>query len=113
MSSRDKHIYLRDILGCIEDIHEFLGDISFETYKTDHLIRSAVERKMQIISEASSRLGEEAETLCPGPDWRGARGIENVLRHEYNRISDQVMWSAIKEKLPPMRDDILKALGEA
>ena len=112
MSSKDKRIYLRDILGCIEDIGTFLGDKSFDDYQADALTRAAVERKMQIISEAAFRLGEDAETLCPGPDWSGARGMGNVLRHEYNRISDEIIWAAIKDKLPSMRDAILKALEE-
>jgi hypothetical protein len=29
----------------------------------------AVERNLQKISEAAIRLGAEAETLCPGPEW--------------------------------------------
>jgi uncharacterized protein with HEPN domain len=113
LSSKDKQIYLRDILGCIEDIHSFIGDKSFEDYQADRLTSAAVERKMQIISEAAFRLGTEADVLCPGPDWRGARGMGNVLRHEYNRVSDQIIWDAVKDKLPSMREAILKALGDS
>lgn len=113
MSSKDKRIYLRDILGCIDDIHNFVGDKSFEAYQAEGLISAAVERKVQIISEAAYRLGADAEILCPGPDWKGARGMGNVLRHEYNHVSDEVIWKTIKEDLPPMRDAILKALSES
>jgi len=30
-------------------------------------------------------------------------GIGNVLRHEYHRISDTVIWNVVQVYLPPLR----------
>jgi uncharacterized protein with HEPN domain len=62
------------------------------------------------VTEAAFRLGEEAETLVPGPDWEGFRGMGNILRHAYHRIDDQIVWDTVKDELPPMRVAVLRAL---
>ena len=110
MPSRNAQTHLQDILESIDLIHEFLADMDFEAYKEDAKTRSAVERQMQIMTEAAIRLGDAAEIVCPGPDWKGFRGMGNILRHVYHRVDDKVIWDTVKDELPPMREAVLKAL---
>jgi uncharacterized protein with HEPN domain len=35
-------------------------------------------------------------------------GIGNVVRHEYHRISDPVIWNAVQQYLPPLRVAVLE-----
>jgi uncharacterized protein with HEPN domain len=93
---RNARTHLEDILQSTEHIDEFLLGIDFEGYKEDRKTRSAVERELQIITEAAIRLGDEAEALCPGPDWKGFRGMGNILRHVYHRVDDQIVWNTVK-----------------
>ena len=51
--------------------------MTFESYQTDLKTKSAVERQMQIMTEAAIRLGEDAERIAPGPDWEGFLGMGN------------------------------------
>jgi uncharacterized protein with HEPN domain len=46
----------------LDHIESFLGDVDLEAYKADIKTKSAVERQMQIITEAAKRLGDDAET---------------------------------------------------
>jgi uncharacterized protein with HEPN domain len=108
---RDNATHLRDILDAINHIELFLDGMTFESYQNDLKTRSAVERQMQIMTEAAIRMGEDAETMAPGPDWEGFRGMGNLLRHAYHRIDDQTIWNTVKDELPPMREIILKALA--
>jgi uncharacterized protein with HEPN domain len=102
---------LRDILQSVALITDFLGEMDFAGYQSDAKTRSAVERQMQILSEAAFRLGDKAEKLCPGPDWKGLRGMGNILRHQYHRVDDEIVWDTIKEELPQLSTAVLKALG--
>ena len=111
MPFRDIPTHLRDILEAIDYVESFLHGIDFETYKADVKTKSAVERQMQIITEAAVRLGEEGETLVPGPDWKGFRGMGNVLRHAYHRIDDELIWNTAKDELTAMKSAILKYLN--
>lgn len=85
MPFRNARTHLRDIATAIDLIAQFMAGMDLESYKADAKTHSAVERQMQIITEAAVRLGEDAERLCPGLDWKGYRGMGNVLRHEYHR----------------------------
>lgn len=88
-----------------------MAGLTFEAYEADLKTKSAVERQMQILTEAVARLGADAETIAPEPDWVGFRGMGNLLRHAYHRIDDQIIWNTVKDELPPMREVILKALS--
>ncbi len=111
MPFRDAENHLRDILESIEHIEMFLEGVGFDSYKADIRTKSAVERQVQIITEAAYRLGDQADTLCPGPDWKGLRGMGNILRHAYHRVEDQIVWDTVKTEFPPLKDAVKKVLG--
>jgi len=48
---------LVDALGAIDLAREFVANISLEQYGSDKMRRSAVERQLEILGEACSRLG--------------------------------------------------------
>jgi uncharacterized protein with HEPN domain len=109
---RDNETHLRDILESIDLIDAFLADMAFDDYQADLKTKSAVERQMQIITEAAKRLGDDAETLCPGPDWNGFCRMGDILRHGYHKVDDEIVWNTVKDELPAMRVAILKALTQ-
>ena len=112
MSFRGTEDHFQDILRAIALIEEFVGSMEFAAYQSDVKTKAAVEREFSILSEAAYRLGAEAETLCPGPDWTGLRGMGNVLRHAYHRTNDQVIWEAIRTELGPLKAAVLQAIGK-
>jgi len=75
-----------DILDAIAMIEQFTSGMDFEAFSSNPMAVAAVERKLQIVSEAAIRLGPEAERRCPDIPWRDIRGIGNQLRHAYERI---------------------------
>ena len=111
MPFRDTQMHLRDILQSIDRIEEFLVGMGLADYENDFKTQSAVERQMQIITEAAIRLGDDAEAICPGLDWKGIRGMGNILRHEYHRVDDRIVWNTVKTELPPLRAAVLQALA--
>ncbi len=85
--------------------------MDFEAFREDPRTVAAVERKLQIISEAAIRLGEGAERRCPGLPWRDIRGIGNWLRHQYERIEPSVIWNTVQSDLPSLKASVLRALN--
>jgi uncharacterized protein with HEPN domain len=75
--------HLRDILDSIDRIDEFIGTMSFCAYQGDEKTKAAVERKMQILTEAVIRLEGQGSETYSGIDWKGYRGMGNFLRHSY------------------------------
>jgi uncharacterized protein with HEPN domain len=108
---RDVQTHLRDIQESIDLINTFLGDTDLETYRGDLKTKSAVERQIQILTEAAYRLGPKDGPKFLGPDWRSYCDMGNLLRHAYHRIDDEIVWNTIKGDLPPLRAAVLHALN--
>lgn len=88
-------------------IEQFTSGMDFEAFRSNPMAVAAVERKLQIVSEAAIRLGEEAERRCPDMPWRDIRGIGNQLRHAYERIDLNTIWKA---DIPPLKAAVQRAL---
>jgi uncharacterized protein with HEPN domain len=71
----------------------------------------AVERCPSRISEAASKLGEDAEALAPGEEWGKIRGLGNLLRHEYDVIERPVLWDIVVHNLLPLRAACERAIA--
>ena len=110
MPFRDNLTHLRDIVEGIELIETFVGGMTLNAYRADPLRKSAVERQLQIITEAAKRLGDEAYVLCPDQDWKGFCRMGDVLRHIYHDIDDEIVWDTVKDELPKMKEAALKAI---
>jgi uncharacterized protein with HEPN domain len=108
---RDARTHFEDILRSITAIEAFLKDFDFEAYLNDLKTRSAVERQLQIITEAAYRLGDDADALCPGIDWRGYMGMGNILRHAYHRTDDHMVWNTVTLDLPRLKVAVATAVG--
>jgi uncharacterized protein with HEPN domain len=81
-----------------------------ETFRADPKTVAAVERKLQVISEAAIRLGDQAEVLCPGLPWRDIRGIGNWLRHQYEHVDVYSIWRTVLDDLPALEKAVKQAL---
>jgi hypothetical protein len=60
---------------------------------------------------AGIRKRDDGDRLCPGVDWKGFRGMGNILRHGYHRIDDKIVWDTVKDELPPVKAAVLRALN--
>jgi uncharacterized protein with HEPN domain len=112
LPSKDAQAHLRDILESIAHIADFLGDMDFDAYRNDWKTKSAVERQLQILTEAAIRLGEVDGPRFVGPEWKGYCNMGNLLRHAYHRVDDTIVWDTVKKELPLLKAAIEKALYE-
>lgn len=82
-----------------------------DAFRADPKTIAAVERKILVISEAAIRLGDQAESLCPGMPWHNIRGIGNWLRHQYDRVDIDTLWNPVTADLPPLKAAVARALN--
>jgi len=94
---------IEDMVAAIQRIEEFVVGMDFAGYQQDAKTRSAVERQLEILSEASRRLEPDTFERLLGEDGPPVRAIGNVLRHEYQRVSDKVIWDTVVRDLPGLR----------
>jgi uncharacterized protein with HEPN domain len=94
---------IEHMLAAIQSIEEFVAGMDFAGYQQDGKTRSAVERQLEIMSEASRRLEPDTFERLLGEDGPAVRAIGNVLRHEYQHVSDKVIWDTVERDLPGLR----------
>jgi uncharacterized protein with HEPN domain len=94
---------LRAVLEAIDGIEIATRNKTLEEYSADWLLRHGVQRGIEIISEAVRRIPPQLQQTQPTIPWTQIAGIGNVLRHEYHRVSDTVIWNVVQEYLPHLK----------
>ena len=103
----DTLAHLHDLLQAGNDIKTFLADRSFDDYKSDDLLRSAVERKFEIMGEALTRIRKDDEqVLTKIRDHRDIISFRNILIHGYDTIDNRIVWGVIQEDLDNLIEDV-------
>lgn len=102
MPSERPAIRLQDILDNIRLIQSYLLGMDRAAFDGDSRTRDAVERCLERVSEAATKLGEAADELAPGPPWKAVRAFGNVLRHAYDQVDPSRIWEIAGKDLPQM-----------
>ena len=93
---------LLDVLDNIRLIQTYLEGMDRPAFDADSRTRDAVERCLERLSEAATKLGSQAEDLAPGPPWPAVRAFGNVLRHAYDQVDPSRIWEIATGDLPLM-----------
>src|SRR3984893_7152795 len=93
---------LTDIVEAIEHIRSEMAGLTIDAFEADWRKRWLVERGVEIISEASRRLGDELKARHPEIPWPKVAGIGNILRHEYEHVAHDVLWHVVRDDLPAL-----------
>lgn len=114
---RDPRAYLWDVCESAAAIAGFVEGADLESYRSSAMMRSAVERQLEIIGEALNQLSQVAPDLADKlPDRREAIGLRNVRIHGYAVIDDATIWQTVQRDIPRLRQHaaaLLKGQGNA
>jgi uncharacterized protein with HEPN domain len=104
---------LYDIKLAIEEIDSFFvgTEKSYDNYCKDILLRRAIERNLEIIGEAMSRILKED----PGYNIEHARrivGLRNQIIHGYDSVSDENIWGIVLNHLPYLKIEVDRVIDE-
>jgi uncharacterized protein with HEPN domain len=100
------------ILDAIEGMERAVRGKTLDDFDRDWLLRHGVQRGVEIVSEAARRIPPELQERQPQIPWAQIIGIGNVLRHEYHRVSDRLIWNVVQEHLPPLKAAVLAIAAE-
>jgi uncharacterized protein with HEPN domain len=106
-------VWLFDISNAIAEIESFFSTIpkEFATYKNDLRTRRAVERNIEIIGEALSRI----LTKDPEINISNSRKIvdtRNRIIHGYDSVSDEIIWGIVIKHLPLLQIEVQSLIGD-
>ncbi len=112
MADRSIRIRVLDLLAEIGNIEQMLDGQTLAAYRADVIMKRATERCLEIISEASRHVPDELQARHPEIPWHKVRAIGNVLRHEYGRVEDDVLWNVVQDQLPELKRAMTAILAE-
>ncbi len=114
--------YYRNVRTKDEMVHninhlssDFYENYTVENYKSDSVkyqkdlkAKKAVERNIEIIGEAVNRIQKSELVDLEITNAHKIIGTRNRIIHEYDNISDEIIWTIIIRELPKLKMEIVK-----
>lgn len=91
------------IWHAIDEIEQFTSGLTTEDMLRDNLRLRAIERCLQVITEAAKHVPAGARDLHPEIDWSAIVAMGNILRHEYFRINPDIVIRVVRHDLAPLK----------
>lgn len=109
--------YGRRARQALEDILDFASDAAVlvargrEAYHGDRILQLAGEAITSRIGEATSRLPDSLIEAQPDIPFRLAKGMRNIVAHDYDRVDTDVVWVALESDIPRFASMVVALLG--
>ena len=85
--------------------------MDYEAFKKDLRTRRAIERKIEIIGEALSRIISKDGSLSIS-NARKIVDTRNRIIHGYDTVSDDVIWGIVIRNLPVLQKEVEELLNK-
>ena len=90
------------MLQACDRLARFIANKSAQDLIDDELLRSAVERQIEIIGEAARRVSAEYRESHPEVPWRPIIAQRHILAHEYGDVDPALIWRVATIHAPPL-----------
>ena len=107
--------WLYDIKIAIDEIDSYFEthDKDFFKYRSNLMLKRAVERDLEIIGEAINRIVKKDESFHDKiTNARAIIGLRNQVIHAYDTISDENIWSILINHLPKLKQEIKTLISQ-
>ncbi len=98
MTPRDREI-LTFLAESARRIGEYV-DRAGPAWVEDDMALDAVAKRLEQIGELAKRLSPATLERVPDVDWKGVKGIREVLVHDYEGVEVDIVTDAIASELP-------------
>ena len=105
--------HLEDILIAIDEIDIFFETLpkKYDVFVNSLLLRRGVERNIEIIGEAMSRILKTNNTLSI-TNARKIVDTRNYVIHGYDTLTADILWSIVVNHLPLLKNEVEKLLEQ-
>jgi uncharacterized protein with HEPN domain len=110
MSLPEDDARLRDMLDYAGKAVQAISDRSRADLDRDAVLAAALERFVEIIGEAASRVSDERRAGTADIPWRQIIGMRNRLIHGYGAVDRDVLWDVVHDDLPKLVSKLKKEL---
>ncbi len=103
--------WLQDIIQAISEINSFLPvNKDFTAFQKDLRTKRAIERNIEIIGEAFSRISQNDPSINI-TNMRKIIDTRNRIIHGYDSVSDDILWGIVIRHIPLLETEVRALLG--
>ncbi len=102
---KDDYGRLTKIRECLQWIEEYTAS-GEGPFMNDHMRQDAVLRNFQVIGDAVKELSPEFVKQHSQIDWSGWARFRDKLTHDYFGVNLDLVWKAIREKVPALKNEL-------
>ena len=108
MRPREDTVLLRDMLEFACRARDAAASRSLADLELDHVFSAALERFVEVIGEAASRVSEETRGASRNVPWHEIVALRNRLVHGYFSVDHDILWTVVQDDIP----ELITALEE-
>lgn len=113
-SPRDPRVFLWDAREAARSALRFASGKTFDNFVTDDLLRSGIERQLQIVGEALGQLSKlSPEIAVHVPNLRQIVALRNILVHGYASVDFKNIWQIVRNDVPALVESLDAILNSA
>ncbi len=108
---KHNEVYLRHILDEIVFLLKTTENLNFNSFLENEMYTRAFSRSFEIIGEAVKNLTLEFRKEHKEIEWKKIAGMRDKIIHQYFNVDYEILWDAIKNNLPEIKDKIRAILS--
>ena len=103
MAERNLWLYFSDLQRACQMVSGFVAGKSLDNYLSDPFLRSAVERQLTIIGEATRAIVDiDPAYRAQMPEAGRIIALRNILVYRYFRVEHDVVWVIVTQRVPEL-----------
>lgn len=103
---------LERIIACVQAIDTYVSRTGAD-WPADDMAVDAIAKRIEEIGEVAKRLTPESLATMPGVNWKGVKGIREVIAHDYDDVDVEILADVVRDELPGLRDAVGAALADS
>jgi uncharacterized protein with HEPN domain len=108
MSDREWRFYVSDMIAFAERVLAYTHELDQLQFIDSGMNYDATLRNLELIGEAATHIPQAVRDAHPAIPWRLVIATRNRLIHGYLGINGEILWSIIRDEVPPLIDALRK-----
>src|SRR5882757_3026498 len=105
-------LYITHIFDACISIQSQLKGITKEEFDDSEVLQGFVERKLEIIGEATKRISDDFKRTHTQIPWKDMAGMRDILIHQYTKVDEDIVWRTVTQKIPLLKEQVESILKE-